>query len=62
MLSLYFKHSGMSSKIKKSCRYREWNHAVSTVPGSSPMELKVNFSEILSYDASALLIVQFPKF
>jgi hypothetical protein len=26
-------------------------------PGSSPMELKVNFSEILSYDASALLIV-----
>jgi len=31
-------------------------------PGSYQMELKVNFIEIFSYDASALLIVQFPKF
>jgi hypothetical protein len=30
--------------------------------GSSPVELRGNFSEILSCDASALLIVQYPTF
>ena len=61
MLSLYFNTIGWPIQKKKNAlpgmEPRRFN-----CPGSSPMELKVNFSEILSYDASALLTVQFPKF
>jgi len=61
MLSLYFKHNGISS-TKKNVAATGNGTTPFQLSRSSPIELKVNFNEILSYDASALLIVQFPKF
>ena len=62
MLSLYFKHNGMSSTKKKN--------VAATGNGTTPFQLsrffsnvtKVNFGEIFPYDASALLTVQVTKF